>query len=75
MTSGFTDCHYFQEKGIPCYGLDPYRLRDRDRRGLHGNDERVSIENLRFGARLLYDILREFGGVESSPPGVGGGGN
>ena len=66
MPSGFTDCHYFQEKGIACYGLDPFRLREADNRGVHGNDERVSIENLRSGTKLLYDILREVGGARSS---------
>jgi acetylornithine deacetylase/succinyl-diaminopimelate desuccinylase-like protein len=66
MPSGFTDCHFFQEKGIACYGLDPFKLREADNRGVHGNDERVSIENLRFGTKLLYDILREVGGASAS---------
>lgn len=64
MPSGFTDCHYFQEKGIGCYGLDPYPLTDAERGTLHGNDERISIRNLGFATRLLYDILREVGGAD-----------
>ena len=71
MPSGFTDCHFFQEKGIACYGVDPFKLSDADGRGVHGNDERVSIENLRFGTKLLYDILREVGGAPSAPPASG----
>jgi acetylornithine deacetylase/succinyl-diaminopimelate desuccinylase-like protein len=63
MPSGFTDCHFFQEKGIACYGLDPFRLTDVERRGVHGNNERISIDNLRFGAKLLHDILLEAGGT------------
>jgi acetylornithine deacetylase/succinyl-diaminopimelate desuccinylase-like protein len=26
--------------------------------GIHGNDERVSVENVKFGTRVMYDILR-----------------
>ncbi|HUQ18925.1 MAG TPA: M20/M25/M40 family metallo-hydrolase [Gemmatimonadaceae bacterium] len=64
MPSGFTDCHYFQEKRIPCYGIDPFKMTDDERTGLHGNDERVSTANLRFGTKLFYDILREVGGAK-----------
>jgi hypothetical protein len=29
-----------------------------EQRGVHGNDERLSLENVGFGVRFLYDILR-----------------
>lgn len=25
---------------------------------MHGNDERISIENLGWGTRFIYDVLR-----------------
>lgn len=48
--------------GTPTYGFSPLRL-DPDERFLerfHGVDERVSIEALRFGLPVLYDVVRRF---------------
>jgi acetylornithine deacetylase/succinyl-diaminopimelate desuccinylase-like protein len=58
LVSGFTDCHFFREKGIPCYGFVPLKLSARDLEGVHGNDERVSADTLRLGTRMLYDLVR-----------------
>lgn len=55
----FTDCNYFREKGIPCYGFMPFKLMDRDFALLHGNDERLSVENVKFGTRVMYEIVRK----------------
>lgn len=59
MLAGFTDCHYFRERGIACYGIDPFRVPEAESRAVHGNDERISIANLRFGTKFLYDVVRE----------------
>lgn len=55
--TGFTDSHYFRRVGIVCYGLSPFPLTEADSRGVHGNDERVSLENLTFGVHFLYDVV------------------
>ncbi len=50
--------------GTPTYGFSPLRL-DPDERFLerfHGVDERVSVEALRFGLPVLYDVVRRFCG-------------
>jgi acetylornithine deacetylase/succinyl-diaminopimelate desuccinylase-like protein len=58
LLRGFTDCHFFREKGIPCFGFMPRRS-GRGSQGLvHGIDERVSVENLKFGIRAMYEIVR-----------------
>ena len=57
MLAGFTDSHFFRRLGIASYGLGPFPLTVSESRGVHGNDERVSIEALRFGVRFLYDIV------------------
>ena len=59
LTSGFTDCHFFREKGIPCYGFTPFRLSARELATVHGNDERLSLENVRAGTRTMVEILRK----------------
>ena len=58
MLAGFTDSHYFRRLGIASYGLGLFPLTTSDSRGVHGNDERVSLDALRFGVRFLYDVVR-----------------
>ena len=57
MLAGFTDSHYFRRLGIASYGLGPFPLTQPDSRGVHGNDERVSLSALRFGVRFYYDVV------------------
>ena len=57
MLPGFTDSHYFRRLGIASYGLGPFPLTQGDSRGVHGNDERVSVDALRFGVRFYYDVV------------------
>ena len=59
MMTGATDRPSYRKLGIIAYGLDPFRVEAADeQRGVHGNDERLSLENVGFGVRFLYDILR-----------------
>ena len=59
MLTGATDRPYYRALGITTYGLDPFKVDVADsQRGVHGNDERISVENVGFGVRLVYDILR-----------------
>jgi len=59
MISGFTDCHFFREKGIPCYGFMPFKLTPKELGGVHGNDERVSTQNVMFGTGVMLEIVRK----------------
>ena len=55
--AGFTDSHYFRRLGIVSYGLSPFPLDQAESRGVHGNDERVSLDDLTFGAHFMYDVV------------------
>jgi acetylornithine deacetylase/succinyl-diaminopimelate desuccinylase-like protein len=68
LAVGFTDCHFFRERGIPCYGFVPIQVRESDVVQVHGNDERVSIENIRSGTRLTYEIVSRLAGAQSLDP-------
>jgi len=57
MLPGFTDSHYFRRMGIASYGLGPFPLTQGESRGVHGNDERVRVDALRFGVRFYYDLV------------------
>ena len=39
------------------YGISPFPLTPVESRGIHGNDERVSLEALTFGVRFPYDVV------------------
>src|SRR4029077_4162515 len=55
--TGFTDSHYFRRLGIASYGISPFPLNEAESRGVHGNDERVSLEDLTFGVHFVYDVV------------------
>ena len=58
MTTGASDCRYFRLHGIPCYGYAPFVLSPPEYNRVHGNDERVSLDNLRTGTRKHYELVR-----------------
>ncbi len=63
MLSGATDSRYFREKGMKAYGFQPMAPTDSLAKYLnrvHGHDERISIESLIFGTRVLYEVLKDF---------------
>jgi acetylornithine deacetylase/succinyl-diaminopimelate desuccinylase-like protein len=59
LMSGGTDNKALHDLGIVGYGFSPLRLpKDLDFFSLfHGVDERVPLDSLRFGARVLYEFL------------------
>ncbi|MBI4553842.1 MAG: M20/M25/M40 family metallo-hydrolase [Candidatus Latescibacteria bacterium] len=57
VLAGFTDCHFFRDLGIHCYGFSPFIIPDEDLRGIHGNDERISVENMQRGPKMLFEVI------------------
>ncbi len=63
MQTGATDSRYFREKGITAYGFQPMIPTDNLSAYLsrvHGHDERISAEDLLFGTKVLYEVLKDF---------------
>jgi acetylornithine deacetylase/succinyl-diaminopimelate desuccinylase-like protein len=60
MLSGGTDAKAFADLGIRCFGFVPLRLpAELDFAALfHGVDERVPVDALQFGARVLENFLQ-----------------
>jgi acetylornithine deacetylase/succinyl-diaminopimelate desuccinylase-like protein len=56
---GGTDARYFRNKGVPAYGLVPCLFDDQDLKGYHGLNERLSIDNLSLGMRIVFDTTCE----------------
>jgi acetylornithine deacetylase/succinyl-diaminopimelate desuccinylase-like protein len=64
VLAGFTDSHFFRELGIVCYGFSPFLVPVSDFSGVHGNDERIQVESVKNGTRLLYQIVRALAGPQ-----------
>lgn len=59
METAATDRPTYRKVGITTYGFNPFKVpRAETQRGMHGNDERLSLENVGYGVRFYYDILR-----------------
>jgi acetylornithine deacetylase/succinyl-diaminopimelate desuccinylase-like protein len=59
-----TDAKATAMVGTPTYGFSPFRLEPDERflERFHGVDERISLDALRFGLPVLYDVVRRFCG-------------
>ncbi|HLG17987.1 MAG TPA: M20/M25/M40 family metallo-hydrolase [Blastocatellia bacterium] len=58
VLAGFTDSHFFRDLGIICYGFSPFMIPQGDYNGVHGNDERMPVESIRRGTKLMYRIVQ-----------------
>ena len=56
MSRGATDGSFLRQKGMAVYGV-PIFLRQGGESRAHGNDERLSPENLASGTELLWTIV------------------
>jgi len=57
MLSGYTECGFFRRLGIVCYGFSPFLLTREEEASVHGDNERISVENVRRGLRFYYDVV------------------
>ena len=58
ISSGFTDSHFFRDLGIVSYGFSTTLIPIEDDGGVHGNNERVSVENMKRGTRMMLEIVQ-----------------
>jgi len=63
MLTGGTDSRFLRKLGAVCYGFQPMRSDmpyGEIKSGIHGVDERISIDNLVFGTSVLYTVVERF---------------
>ncbi|HCP50771.1 MAG TPA: peptidase M20, partial [Gammaproteobacteria bacterium] len=46
--------------GIQSYGFSPTVLAENEGVGVHGNDERISLETLKKGTAFMIDLVQSF---------------
>jgi len=63
VSPGATDRPTYAKTGIVAYGLDPYLIElDQNRYMAHGNDERLSVQNIGWGVRFYLRVLEQLAG-------------
>jgi acetylornithine deacetylase/succinyl-diaminopimelate desuccinylase-like protein len=62
ITSGYTENQRYRPLGIVAYGFNPYTATDDEGNTEHGNDERIRVEEVRRGPRILFDVVAEVAG-------------
>jgi acetylornithine deacetylase/succinyl-diaminopimelate desuccinylase-like protein len=61
LITGGTDAKSITRIGTKVYGFVPQKYEGPDMVGLaHSHNERVSVANIDFGVRVLYDVVKEF---------------
>lgn len=59
MLTSSTDSSKFRTVGITAYGFEPFKMDDGELDRSHGDDERLSVENVGFALQFLYEVLME----------------
>ncbi|HEX4825806.1 MAG TPA: M20/M25/M40 family metallo-hydrolase [Candidatus Polarisedimenticolaceae bacterium] len=59
LLTSWTESALLRPLGIQAYGFDPLALDEHEAGLSHGDDERVSLDNVRDGAEILYEIVKE----------------
>jgi acetylornithine deacetylase/succinyl-diaminopimelate desuccinylase-like protein len=60
VSAGASDRPYYAAAGLICYGIDPWLVELQESRlSVHGNNERLSLENIEFGLKLYVGVLQE----------------
>jgi acetylornithine deacetylase/succinyl-diaminopimelate desuccinylase-like protein len=59
----FTDSWVFRRCGLHGYGFSPFVIDESELLRIHGNDERISLENLREGVRVYTEMLQDVAGA------------
>jgi acetylornithine deacetylase/succinyl-diaminopimelate desuccinylase-like protein len=57
LSTGATDSARLRRWGMDAFGLLPFPLEEVDEKRMHGHDERVSLDALRFGVRLVFESI------------------
>jgi len=59
MLTSSTDSARFRSVGITAYGFEPFKMDDGELDRAHGDDERLSVENVGFALQFLYEVIVE----------------
>ena len=64
VSSGFTDSHFLRDLGIAAYGYTPLLVPVPEAAGVHGNNERISLDNVRRGTSIMLEVVESLAAPE-----------
>jgi len=64
ITSGYTENQRYRPLGITACGFSPYTATEEEGSTEHGNDERIRVDEVRRGPRVLFDVVAAVGDAE-----------
>ncbi len=59
LLPGATDSRFLREKGMIVYDFEPFRITEKELMRVHGNNERIELENVKFGMKILFELLQK----------------
>jgi acetylornithine deacetylase/succinyl-diaminopimelate desuccinylase-like protein len=62
LVLGYTENQLFRQLGVISYGYSPYTATPAEGSSEHGDNERIRVEELRRGFRVMYDVVNELAG-------------
>ena len=65
LSTGVTDSARLRRLGVQAYGILPFPMPQSDEERMHGNDERIPLESLHFGVRLIHGAVSRIAGSVS----------
>jgi acetylornithine deacetylase/succinyl-diaminopimelate desuccinylase-like protein len=57
MLSGYTESQLYRQLGIIAYGWAPFYTTVDENEGVHGNNERITVKNIREGTKEFFDVV------------------
>jgi acetylornithine deacetylase/succinyl-diaminopimelate desuccinylase-like protein len=57
LSTGATDSARLRQLGMQAFGVLPFPMNQDDEDRMHGNDERIPLESLHFGTRMIYGAV------------------
>lgn len=57
MLGGYTESQLYRQLGITAYGWAPFYTTVEENQGVHGNNERITVKNVREGTREFYEVV------------------
>jgi len=57
MLSGYTESQLYRQLGITAYGWAPFYTTVEENEGVHGNNERISVKNVREGTKEFFAVV------------------
>ena len=67
ISVGFTDSIYLRALGVRAYGLVPFEVTQEEVATMHGDGERIHVDQVSAGLQVLYGTVIEVSTQTKSP--------